>query len=85
MVHDHSDRPYFLVFSENAMAISSSIQQQYLADGFFLAAEPVLPGDIVQAAVAGMDAVREGRYDAGHPPHGSRWNPGRRPRTSCAR
>ena len=65
------------------MTTSSTIQQQFRTDGFYLAAEPVLPGGIVQAAVAGMDAVREGRYDAGQPPRQSRWNPGDDPNELC--
>ena len=62
---------------------TSAIQQQYRTDGFFIAPEPILPPDIVQAAVAGMDAVREGRYDAGQPPQPSRWNPGDDPNELC--
>ncbi len=71
------------MFSAMTDTNTTSIQQQYRTDGFFIAADPILPPGIVQAAVAGMDSVREGRYDAGQPPQPSRWNPGDDPNELC--
>ena len=51
-------------------------QKQYQTDGFYIPQEPILPPEVVERAVAGMDAVRQGRYDTGQPPQPSRWNPG---------
>ena len=57
--------------------------EQYLADGFFIVDQPVLPRDIVEAAVAGMDEVRHGRYGRGDEPNGSNWKPGDDPNQLC--
>ena len=54
----------------------SPTQVQYQTDGFYIPQDPVLPPEVVERAVAGMDAVRQGRYDTGQPPQPSRWNPG---------
>ena len=56
---------------------------RYEADGFYLAQEPVLPADAVANTVAGMDAVREGRYDTGRAPQPSAWKPGDDPARLC--
>jgi ectoine hydroxylase-related dioxygenase (phytanoyl-CoA dioxygenase family) len=56
---------------------------QYLEDGHTVVAEPVLPADVVVAARAGMEAVRQGRYDTGRPPQPSPWNPGDDPAALC--
>jgi len=53
------------------------------ANGYFVHEEPVLPADLVAEAVAGMDAIREGRYDTGRPPCESPWNPGDDPNVLC--
>lgn len=52
------------------------MQQQYEHDGFYVHAESLFPAELVQNAVAGMDAIREGRYDTGEAPFESPWNPG---------
>lgn len=65
------------------MTIEQNIQTRYRRDGFHLQAEPYLPVDMVQNAVAGMDAIREGRYDTGSPPFESPWNPGDDPNQLC--
>ena len=54
----------------------SPTQEQYQTDGFYIPQDPILPPEVVERAVAGMDAVRQGRYDTGQPPQPSRWNPG---------
>jgi hypothetical protein len=56
---------------------------RYLADGFSIHRDPVIPPDVVARAVAGMDAVRAGEYDTGVPPQPSPWNPGDDPRKLC--
>jgi Phytanoyl-CoA dioxygenase (PhyH) len=56
---------------------------QYGADGFYLHAEPLLPADLVQRAIVGMDAVRGGAYETGVPPQPSFWNPGDDPGKLC--
>ncbi len=52
-------------------------------DGYFLAAEPQFPPDLVARAVQGMDAVRSGEYDTGRPPQPSGWKPGDDPNRLC--
>jgi hypothetical protein len=37
----------------------------YEEDGFFLVTEPIFPRDLVEGAIAGMDAVRNGEQDTG--------------------
>ena len=44
------------------------IRDHYDRDGFAILADPVLPNEIVRNAVDGMDAIRQGNYDLGHPP-----------------
>ena len=63
----------------------SSVQEKYRTDGFSIHPEPVIPANIVQAAIHGMDEVREGRYDTGTPPQPSRWNPGDDPHTKLGK
>lgn len=55
----------------------------YEADGFFLAAEPIIPSGLIQRANNGMDAIRCGEYDTGQPPCDSPWNPGDDPHKLC--
>ena len=64
----------------------TSIEQkrrQYQDDGFYIYSEPILPADVVERAVEGMDAVRAGEYDTCVPPQPSRWNPGDDPQALC--
>lgn len=63
----------------------SKLHEQYLADGFSINAYPVIPADIVQAAVVGMDEVRAGRYDTGIEPQPSYWKPGDDPNTKLGK
>jgi hypothetical protein len=49
---------------------------RYELDGFYLAQEPVIPREVVDRAVEGMDSIRCGEYDTGRPPCASPWNPG---------
>ena len=46
------------------------------ADGFYLYQQPLIPADVVQGAVDGMDAMRRGEYATGQAPQPSYWNPG---------
>jgi ectoine hydroxylase-related dioxygenase (phytanoyl-CoA dioxygenase family) len=62
---------------------SSPKQAQYERDGFYIHAQPVLPPDVVEQAIAGMDAVRAGHYDTGRPPRPSPWSPGDDPHKLC--
>lgn len=57
-------------------ATEDTLHEQFLHDGYSIHARPVLPRDMVDAAVLGMDEVRAGRYDTGTPPQPSFWNPG---------
>ena len=50
--------------------------QLYARDGYYVHVEPLISAAKVQAASAGMDAVRHGQYDTGRPPMASPWNPG---------
>ena len=38
-----------------------AMRERYRRDGFYISPEPVVPGETVRQAVAGMDAVRAGR------------------------
>ncbi len=58
-------------------------QERYQNDGFYVCPLPLIPQDVVERAVAGMDAVRAGEYDTGIPPRPSRWNPGDDPNALC--
>lgn len=58
-------------------------RSRYESDGYHIASEQVIPLDVVQRAVAGMDAVRAGEYDTGTPPQPSPWKPGDDPRKLC--
>ncbi len=58
-------------------------RQSYQQDGFYICTQPLIPRDLVERAVAGMDAVRAGEYDTGIPPRPSRWNPGDDPNALC--
>ena len=55
----------------------------YQEDGFVVCSEPLIPQDVVERAITGMDAVRAGEYDTGTPPRPSRWNPGDDPNVLC--
>lgn len=67
----------------SAATQSSRARTTYEADGYFLSPAPVLPANIIQRAIDGMDEVRAGRYDTGIPPEPSAWNPGDDPRKLC--
>ena len=41
--------------------------QRYQQDGFYICTDPLIPLDLVERAVSGMDAVRAGNYDTGFP------------------
>jgi ectoine hydroxylase-related dioxygenase (phytanoyl-CoA dioxygenase family) len=58
-------------------------RERYAADGFVIVNSPVIPGDLVQRASDGMDAVRRGEYDTGRPPQPSVWKPGDDPNALC--
>jgi hypothetical protein len=58
-------------------------RERYRRDGFYVCPEPVVPGETVRQAVAGMDAVRAGEYDTGRPPRPSSWSPGDDPNALC--
>ena len=55
----------------------------YLRDGFYISDDSVLPRQITDEAVKGMDLVRKGEYDTGQAPNPSPWNPGDDPNSLC--
>jgi ectoine hydroxylase-related dioxygenase (phytanoyl-CoA dioxygenase family) len=57
--------------------------QQFRRDGFVIYPDPVLPANLVENAMQGMNAIRRGEYDLGSPPNPSPWNPGDRTDTLC--
>ena len=67
------------------MPATVDLQTGYQQDGFYLHPTPVIPADIVSAAIRGMDEVRASRYDTGTPPQPSRWNPGDDPNTKLGK
>ncbi|MFT7693651.1 MAG: hypothetical protein ACI8P2_002280 [Candidatus Latescibacterota bacterium] len=56
--------------------MSVDVAAAYSTNGFYVHRDPLLPSAAVEAACAGMDAVRHGQYDTGKPPLSSPWNPG---------
>jgi len=63
--------------------VTSDPGVQYRRDGFYIHDEAVLSSTVVDRAVEGMDAVRNGIYDTGTPPRPSAWNPGDDPSVLC--
>ncbi|MCB0112429.1 MAG: phytanoyl-CoA dioxygenase family protein [Caldilineaceae bacterium] len=61
----------------------SDLQSAFQTDGYVIHAEPLLPANLVQGAIAGMDAIRNGVYDTGLPPRPSPWKPGDDPNQLC--
>ena len=62
---------------------NTNLHTDFLNDGYAIHAESLLPTEIVQGAVEGMDAIRNGAYDTGTPPRPSPWNPGDDPNVLC--
>lgn len=54
----------------------STARAAFEADGYYLYTQPLIPTDVVQGAIDGMDALRRGEYETGRPPAPSFWNPG---------
>ena len=54
----------------------STARRQYEADGFYIHPKPIIPDELIQRAITGMDALRAGEYETGVPPQPSYWNPG---------
>lgn len=52
-------------------------------EGFYLSPKPLLPLDLVERAILGMDALRRGEYETGVPPQPSFWKPGDDPQKLC--
>lgn len=63
-------------------ASGKGLRARYERDGFCVAPQ-VFPMDVVERAVAGMDAIRRGEYDTGRPPEDSPWKPGDDPNILC--
>lgn len=61
----------------------SQARQRYEANGYHISKASIFPSDLIDRAVAGMDAIRRGEYDAGRPPQPSPWNPGDDPNALC--
>ncbi|MYH60239.1 MAG: hypothetical protein F4148_00190, partial [Caldilineaceae bacterium SB0675_bin_29] len=58
-------------------------RKKYQDEGFYIHPEPLLPQEVVEKAVAGMDALRAGDYETGIPPRPSSWSPGDDPDALC--
>ena len=61
----------------------STAHRQYDADGFYIYPKQVIPDELVQRAITGMDDLRAGEYETGIPPRSSYWNPGDSPHKLC--
>lgn len=59
------------------------LAKAYADQGYYVHGTPLLDDNEVAAAVAGMDAVRDGAYDTGRPPEPSPWQPGMDQRQLC--
>lgn len=53
-----------------------ALHEDYLRDGYVIHPQPVIPAELVQRCMDGMDDVLAGRYETGIPPQPSYWNPG---------
>ncbi|WP_428388905.1 phytanoyl-CoA dioxygenase family protein [Mucisphaera sp.] len=53
-----------------------TVADQYAQQGFYIATDPVISPELVQAAEQGMERVRQGEYRTGQPPFDSPWKPG---------
>ena len=62
---------------------NSELYTKFQRDGYVIHADALLSADLLQGAVAGMDAIRNGIYDTGTPPRPSPWNPGDDPNQLC--
>ena len=56
---------------------------QYEADRFYIYTKSLIPENLIQCAIKGMDAVRAGGYDTGVPLQPSFWKPGDDPQKLC--
>ena len=65
------------------MNSTHDLSDQFQRDGYFIFDEPVIDANLVQRASTGMDMIRAGEYDTGHPPRESPWNPGDDPSILC--
>ena len=72
--------PFVKTFSERTRCPFQNAIEKTV---FCAVLQPVMPAEVVDAAVAGMNAVRAGQYDTGCPPENSRWTPGDDPQTLC--
>ncbi len=66
-----------------SVTIEESEKLAYDRQGYYMVDKPVLPREDVDAAVKGMDAVRNGEYETGDSPAPSPWNPGDDPKKLC--
>jgi len=57
--------------------------ESYVRDGFYISEDSILPEQITEDAVKGMDLVRKGEYDTGQAPNPSPWSPGDNPKALC--
>ena len=69
--------------AETLAAADRDAEARYQADGFLVVPDTLLPADLVRRASQGMDALRRGEYDTGHPPCPSAWKPGDDPNRLC--
>lgn len=69
--------------AETLAAAERDAEARYQADGFLVVPDILLPADLVRRASQGMDALRRGEYDTGHPPCPSAWKPGDDPNRLC--
>ncbi|GAB4185845.1 MAG: hypothetical protein Kow00105_00240 [Phycisphaeraceae bacterium] len=64
-------------------ATSHNVKEDYDRLGYHIVDQPVLPERDVQAAVRGMDAIRQGTFETGSPPLFDHWKPGDDPNKLC--
>ncbi len=63
-------------------ATSVDLRTRYQAEGYCIVPR-LIPGDLVQRAADGMDAIRRGEYETSTPPDESPWKPGDDPSVLC--
>ncbi|MEM7134080.1 MAG: phytanoyl-CoA dioxygenase family protein [Chloroflexota bacterium] len=58
------------------MLNTKSAAAKFEEDGFFVLPDPIIPAELIERTNTRMDAVMNGEYETGVPPHSRRWNPG---------
>ena len=65
------------------MQMANAVKTSYEQNGYCIFEQPVLEPELLAAALAGMNMIREGGTDTGTLPHHYHWKPGDDPSALC--